>query len=728
MTSRVVLWCALEVRPDLRVRVPSGFGQRMHCEPAGDSEMNTNARAASADPVAAGIADRGRADSAAGDVVGRLFRRISLLPALVLAAWLLAGLPLLLAGQFRPALMFAVSVPLAVVLVVFGLRWIPDQWGSALSARQPEHVRTPWWALAGVVVVAVAFGVDQTIYHSQFIIVLRDPASYYQFGYWIAHHGALPIPQDRAAFGGTHGVLSFGSPAFYQDGTGIVPQFMAGLPMVLAPAFWIGGAGAALLIAPALGACAVLTFGGLAARLVGPRWAPLAALVLALCLPEQFTSRSTYSEPLTEILLLGGLCLVVDSIETDGIGSRVAAALGGLLLGLTVLGRIDGASDILPVIPYCGLLLVGRRRQALPLLGGLLVGAAYGCVDGLVLSRPYLASIGSSLVPLLLAVGAVTLATAVAVALLWRRGLPTVRRKWLPNAVALLTVVVMIGFAVRPYLQTVRAGPNTTTASTVAAAQQASHLPIDPDRLYYEISLHWVFWYIGIPAVVLGTLAAALLFRRCLAGRAPTWTLPLITFAWATVTFLYRPAITPDQPWASRRLVAAVLPGMLLLAVWGSSWLVGWLRQRGLGPLARGGFAFVLRGSSGAARRGAHIRPGYRPRRTDGDQAHCGRLGVQDHVPGRDRGSRGDVREDSRPLIGRDHRSRHRPQAHRSHPRDVRQASGNSLAPRPGRTDGGRARHHAVRAAASFPGGQAVRAGPLRRPGEEDHDAANQEG
>ncbi len=514
-----------------------------------------------------------------------------MLPALVLTAWLLAGLPLLLAGQFRPALMFAVSVPLAVVLVVLGWRWIPARREGALSAGQPEHVRTPWWALAGVVAVAVAFGADQMIYHSQFIIVLRDPGSYYQFGYWIAHHGGLPIPQDRAAFGGPHGVLSFGSPAFYQDGTAIVPQFMAGLPMVLAPAFWIGGAAAALLVAPVLGACAVLTFGGLAARLVGPRWAPLAALVLALCLPEQFTSRSTYSEPLTEILLLGGLCLVVDSIETDGIGSRVAAALGGLLLGLTVLGRIDGASDILPVIPYCGLLLIGRRRQALPLLGGLLVGAAYGCLDGLLLSRPYLATIRSSLVPLLLVVGAVTLATAVAVALLWRRGWPAVRRKWLPNAVALLTVVVMIGFAVRPYLQTVRAKSNPGTAGTVAAAQRAAHLPIDPNRLYYEISLHWVFWYIGIPAVVLGTLAAALLFRRCVAGRAPAWTLPLSTFAWATVTFLYRPAITPDQPWASRRLVPAVLPGLLLLAVWGSSWLVGWLRQRGAGPLARGGLA-----------------------------------------------------------------------------------------------------------------------------------------
>ena len=85
---------------------------------------------------------------------------------------------------------------------------------------------------------------------------------------------------------------------------------MAGLPMLLAPAFWAGGISAAVAMGALFGACAVLTFGGLAARLAGPRWAPLAALILALCLPEQFVSRSTYSEPVAQILFLGGLCLV----------------------------------------------------------------------------------------------------------------------------------------------------------------------------------------------------------------------------------------------------------------------------------------------------------------------------------------------------------------------------------------------------------------------------------
>jgi hypothetical protein len=524
------------------------------------------------------------AGPAAPDRAGRLLGRLSVLPALLAVAWLLAGLPLLLAGWFTPVLMLAVSVPLAGVLIYLGLRWLPGRWPGALPAAGPRQARTPWWAVAGVLAVAAAFGAHQLIYHAQQIIVLRDPASYIQFAAWISQHGSLPIPQARAAFGGTHQVLQFNSPAFYQVGGAIVPQFMAGMPMVLAAGFWIGGVGTAVTVTPLLGACAVLTFGGLAARLTGPRWAPLAALALALSLPEQFTSRSAYSEPLAQILFLGGLCLVIDSLE-GGAGARVIAALGGLALGLTLLVRIDGASDILPVIPYGGILLLShRRRQAVALLGGLLVGALCGAVDGLVLSRPYLAAISSSLNPLVAAVAVVAAVTAVVVVVRWRRGLPEIRSGWLPGAAAALAFVILIGLAVRPYLQPVRHR---------SAIQAAAHIRVNPPGVFWAMSLNWVFWYIGVPAVLLGTLGAALLARRCLRGRAPAWTLPLMVFAWIIVTVLARPAIVPNQPWASRRLVPGVLPGLILLAVWAVAWLAGWLRQRGYDRVIQAGLVSV---------------------------------------------------------------------------------------------------------------------------------------
>jgi hypothetical protein len=538
------------------------------------------------------------------DPAARLLGRLSVLPALLVAAWLVAGLPLLLAGHFQLVPMLVISLPLAAVFVVLGLRWTPGRTHIALPVRSPDQARTPWWAVAGVLAVAVAFGIDQLIYHSEFLIVTRDPASYVNFGYWIAHHGSLPIPQDASAFGGTyHGALTFQSFAFYQVGNSVVPQFMAGLPMVLSAAIWLGGLKFALVMPPLLGACGVLAFGGLVSRLVGPRWAPLGALVLALSMPEQFTSRSAYSEPLTQILFLGGLCLVIDALNSDGVAARTIAALGGLALGLTLLVRIDGASDVLPLVPYCGLLFLGRHRQAFPMAAGLVVGALYGGLDGYVLSRPYVDSISSSLGPLGLAAGVVLIATVAAVVVLWRRGVPGVRWKWLPNAAAAVAVLVAVGFTVRPYVQTVRVNSGAAAEQVIAGFQAANHLPIDPTRTYWELSMDWVFWYVGVPAVVLATLGAALLARRCLLGaaagtargtlgRAQVWTLPLITFAWTIVTTLYHPAITADQPWASRRLVPAVLPGVILLAVWALSWLVWHLRGMDIHRAVYGGIVF----------------------------------------------------------------------------------------------------------------------------------------
>jgi hypothetical protein len=594
--------------------------------------MSVGAQTKASGAPDSGVADGGGRGVGRGRAAGMLFGRLSVLPVLVAVAWLLVGLPLLLLNCFTPLLMLLVSLPVMAVLVFFGLRLLPAQWEDAVPFARPGLAGTPWWAVLGSVAVAAAFGVDQMIYHSQFVIINRDPASYIQFAAWISHHGSLPIPQDNQAFGGTNSVLSFNSPAFYQVGRAIVPQFMAGLPMVLAAGFWIGGVNAAVAMGPILGALAVLTFGGLVARLVGARWAPLACLVLALALPMQFTSRSTYSEPLAAILFLGGLCLVVDCLRAGGMAARVLAAVGGLALGLTFVVRLDGASDILPVIPYCGLLVWRRRPQAWPMIGGFAVGVAYGIVDGIVLSLPYLQENWTSVKPLMIISIAVTGATIVVTAAAMI--VPRVRRgktgrpqwlrpprwwgtqwlrtqwsgtrwlgqpgNWLPTAAAALPILVVIAFIVRPYVQVVRATGTTGFESTIAAYQLTAGNPIDPGRLYYEISMDWVFWYIGVPAVIFGAIGAAILVRRALRGGIPVWTLPLLVFSWAIVSTLYRPAITPDQPWASRRLVPAVLPGFILLAAWAVSWLSGWLREKQIARVARGvvlaccGVALVL--------------------------------------------------------------------------------------------------------------------------------------
>ena len=214
---------------------------------------------------------------------GTGFARITVLPAILVMAWLLPGLPLLLAGVFLPVPMLLIAAPLAVALAAFGLRQVPANWPRALPGvsgrpgqtcparpcparqdrarrrrqtgrpaaaarpRRPgpageaagaapgrERAWPAWWGLAGTAAVAAGFALWQFLFNSETVIVLRDPGAYLQTGYWIAQHGSLPIPQSLAAFGGAHPGLGFTSIGFFSSGTAVVPGLMSGLPMVLA--------------------------------------------------------------------------------------------------------------------------------------------------------------------------------------------------------------------------------------------------------------------------------------------------------------------------------------------------------------------------------------------------------------------------------------------------------------------------------------------------------------
>jgi len=513
---------------------------------------------------------------------GRTFGAMTVVPALLAVAWLLPGLPLVLAHRFTVLPMVFIAAPLAVGLCYVVLRRMPAPRGAV-----------PWWTVAATAAVAVVFAAWQIWMRTQQIIYLRDPATYLQVGYWIAHHGSLAIPQGTAAFGGSHPGLSFASMNYYPRSTGIVPQFMTGFPVVVAGAVWLGGIPAALVLTPLAGGCAILAFGGLAGRLIGARWAPAAALVLALSLPQIYTSRSTFSEPIAELLLFAGLSLLADSLRHRA-GQLELAAVAGLTLGLTIFVRLDGLSDILPVIPFLGVLLAARRRQAVPFGTGLVIGVGYGLLDGYLLSRPYLDLEQPSLRPLALITEAAVLLTVVGVLLAWS---PRARawafgevpakvtgqlRRWLPEAGAVLTLLIFVGFAIRPLVQTVAGETIPSSIAYVAELQKLAHLPVDGRQQYYQDSLYWVIWYIGVPTVLLGAFGLALLVRQSLRalvtwrdpdGSVRAWALPLMIALWVIVSVLYRPAVSPDQPWASRRLVPFVLPGLILGAVWAASWL-----------------------------------------------------------------------------------------------------------------------------------------------------------
>ncbi|MGW4791947.1 glycosyltransferase family 39 protein [Nonomuraea sp. NPDC004297] len=503
------------------------------------------------------------------DRPGRMLATLSVLPALAVAGWLLAGLPLLLLGRFAPLPAALLGVPLAALLCWAGVRRL----GDAAAEGDAERGEARTWQVAGVVGVALASGVVNAIMHSEQIAVRRDPATYAQYAAWIAGHGSLPIPVQAEAFGGPDPALEFVSVGFFGADGAVSPQFMPGSPMLFAIGYWLG---VPYLVPAVLGALAVLTVAGVVARLTGARWAVVAATAFAVSLPIIYTSRTTFSEIPSLILLFGGLALAHDALARR---ERGRALLAGLVLGLAVLVRVDGLRDVLPALAFAGLLLAMRRLRrpegvaGAPLLLGLVAGAGAGMAAAYLLARPYLAYLSGSVLPLL-AIGGVVLAlTAAGTAaapVLARVRLP----RWAPRTGAVLVVLLMAALYARPWVQSVTRDPlsadDRRTYEMIEQIQRANGLPADGTRLYFENSLHWVAWYVGLPAVVLATIAAALLVRRLLRdGSSFEWLLPLAIVGWTTVTTLLRPEITPDHPWAARRLVPVVIPGMILLAAYG---------------------------------------------------------------------------------------------------------------------------------------------------------------
>src|SRR6185437_10426309 len=279
---------------------------------------------------------------------------------------------------------------------------------------------------------------------------------------------------------------------------------------------------------------------------------------------------------------------------------RMLAALGGIALGMTSLLSLGSLVYLLPAIAVGGVLLVARRSVGVIFSLGLFLGCGYGVAAGYVLARPWADTIASPLK----VIGADAAGTAVVTALVIMAMRPArVRRvvrkvlgkpplRWLPGLAGFAVIVALAALAARPYFQTVRAVLGHAEADFIAGLQRLAGLRVDPTRLYSEDTLYWVVWYAGLATVLLAGFGAAVLVRRSLralltwndpSGAALNLALPVALVVAGSAAILWQPFTVPDQPWASRRLVPVVIPGMILLATWAAAWLTRRAMDRGAG-------------------------------------------------------------------------------------------------------------------------------------------------
>ncbi len=505
---------------------------------------------------------------------GRLLARLTAASA---ATTLLGGavaVPLALAHLWRPV----VALPVLLVVVAVSVR------ASRAVVARPM----PPWSLVLVLLVAVGAGVWAGTTHAEHVVLRRDAGSYALYGQQLASAHQVPVDVDVRALGGAPVLndpdVTVGSPGFYQQGHGahtrVVPQFLIGVPAWLSVGMWLGGWTGLFLVPAVFIALGVAALGALTTATIGPRWAPLAAAAVASAAPVLHAARSTYSEPAALLVLAAALTLLATATEVGGRHPRVSARMalfGGLLLGGAGLVRLDALREVVLAIPVAVLLATRRHPAARPLALAAAGSTAFCLLADLLLDRPYLRLLAGSLLPLF--AGAVVFAGAGLLVLRATRR-PTPPGWWprspraaaaVPYLLAGLVLVAGVALATRPWWMTGHTTQHDPSKGTVKVLQTAQGLSGDGTQTYAEHSLTWVSWWVGWTALALALAGAVLAAYRLgvvvVRGRTLlAWIGPYVVGLGSLVLVLYRPGITPDHPWADRRLVVSVLPGVLLLA------------------------------------------------------------------------------------------------------------------------------------------------------------------
>jgi hypothetical protein len=465
----------------------------------------------------------------------------------------------------RAAASAAVACPLLTLLALAGRFTVPAIAASlgvcvvvawTLTYRASGAVRFAWWDLCVLGLVAGGFALYAR--PAEYVINSRDPGVYALFAARLARTGELihkdPLVGAVAPF---HPFLDGNKyPGFYIHGQDlIVPQFFPGPFAFLGLGDLIGGTWGTLYVLPILGALSVGMAFVLGRELFG-RWAGLlGAALLAASFAQVWWARHPSSEIMAQFFVLAGLWLSARFARGAGPGVGV---LAGLLLGGAMLVRVDAFLAAAAVPLLFGYALLTRR----PALRWLYPGVPLALFAGA--SLLYLNTVGGrylnliysrhgldhalELLPHVLGTTVVVVAVVFLVRHLWGERLGG----WLEvrgGRLALAGAVGVAGLALWAYFVLPAPWESLPVASRV----------FDAYRSQVVVRMVWF----TTPVVALLGLAGFLLAAYRLDAPKALMLGAVLSFG---VLYVAVPNVAPDLPWATRRFVPAVFPGLCLLA------------------------------------------------------------------------------------------------------------------------------------------------------------------
>lgn len=503
----------------------------------------------------------------------RIWRIIDALPAALpaaLATFSTVAVLLLLLGEFKNIYIWPLGALTALVTFLLVAR------NFSLKAPGSEREKK-LIGLAALIFISL-WTIFNIFYAAQDIIVYRDPGIYATTGEWLKSHDNLSDISVQKLFGNNPhlGVTAAGFGYDIVHPGHLFAQGMHLLPALLGLAGRIGGDGLLLRLNPVIGGVALLAVYGFARCFMRPRWAFLAVTVMAVSLPAIYFSRDTYTEPLAMLFTFGALSLLWIANQTL---KYPLWFLAGLTAGAGALTRPDGYLTVAAFaafgVIYVAMAPLTERRRRLTATGLILAGMAItsllAWLDITHLAHGYyMTSTGEQIRNQAKGIYAILLLGIITIPVVWRTRILAVAdrltKKWRAPAILILLLAVLVLLVSRPLWY---AGHTTAPNRLVAALQRASGSPVDPYRSYVEYTPIWVAWYVGPVMAAAGAIGMAAVAALSAKKRDLLYLPGALTIIGTSLVFFTKIGISPDQVWASRRLLPVVLPGFVVFGTFG---------------------------------------------------------------------------------------------------------------------------------------------------------------